>query len=59
MGFFDEMTAMVLQSRIIKCHSLCTLFSYYVIAFSFALMFTDSWFTYSAMTCLLLLFIIY
>jgi len=40
------MTAMVLhQSCMSQYHSLFTLISYYAIIFSFALMFTDGWFT--------------
>jgi len=44
------MTAMVFhQSYMTQHHSLFTLICYYVIIFSFVLMFTDGWFTYCAM----------
>jgi len=40
------MTAMVIQqSYMIQYHSLFELISYYAIIVSFALMFTDGWFT--------------
>jgi len=44
------MTSMVLhQSYMTQYHSLFTLISCYAIVFSFAVMFTDGWFTYCGM----------
>jgi len=44
------MTTMVFhQSHMTQCHSLFILISYYAIVLPFALMVTDSWFTYWAM----------
>jgi len=41
------MTAIVFhQSYVTQYHSLFTLISYYALVFSFALMFTDGWFTW-------------
>jgi len=43
------MTTMVLhQAYMTQCHPLFTLISYYVILFSFTLLFTDNWFIYCA-----------
>jgi len=52
------MTATVVhQSYMTQCHALFTLISYFAIAFSFIVTFTDNWFPCCAMALGLLFFI--